>query len=391
MGEFALGQAVPRFEDLRLLRGGGLYISDMVMPHMAHGWVVRSPYAAAKILKIDTAAALAAPGVLAVLTGEDWKASGFEDLPRGSGRKLRDGKPMARPPYPALVDGQVRHVGDPVAFVVAETVSQAMDAAELVAVEYEPLPSVTNAAKAIEPGAPQVWDGCADNICFVHLQGDKAATDAAFATADRIVKHRLTINRVTAATMEPRGSIGVYSPSEEHYTAYTTLQRAHSFREELAEVLHVPESKVRVVCGDIGGSFGMKSPVYNEVGMVLLAAKIVGRPVKWIATRSESFLSDGNARDVVSEGELALDKNGKFLALRVRNIANVGAYVQSGGESPPVANLGSLAGVYILPAIHVDVTAVLTNTHPVRPYRGNGRPEAAFVIERLIDIAADEL
>ena len=391
MGEFALGQAVPRFEDLRLLRGGGLYISDMVMPHMAHGWIVRSPYAAAKILKIDTAAALAAPGVLAVLTGDDWKASGFENLPRGSGRKLRDGKPMVRPPYPALADGQVRHVGDPVAFVVAETVAQAMDAAELVEVEYEPLPSVTNAVAAIAPGAPKVWPDAADNICFVHLQGDKAATDAAFAKADRVVKHRLTINRVTAATMEPRGSIGVYSPSEGHYTAYTTLQRAHSFREELAEVLNVPESKIRVVCGDIGGSFGMKSPVYNEVGMVLLAAKIVGRPVKWIATRSESFLSDANARDLVSEGELALDKNGKFLALRVHNIANVGAYVQSGGESSPVANLGSLAGVYIIPAIHVDVTAVLTNTHPVRPYRGNGRPEAAFVIERLIDIAADEL
>ncbi|MFN4283438.1 MAG: xanthine dehydrogenase family protein molybdopterin-binding subunit [Alphaproteobacteria bacterium] len=391
MGEFALGQAVPRFEDLRLLRGGGRYISDMALPHMVHGCVVRSPYAAAKIRKLDTAAALKAPGVLAVLTGADWKASGFGDLPRGSGRKLRDGKPMVRPPYPALADGEVRHVGDPVAFVVAETVAQAMDAAELVEVEYEPLPAVTNAVKALEPGAPKVWPDGADNICFVHLQGDKAATDEAFAKADKIVKHRLVINRVTAATMEPRGAIGVYSPTEAHYTAYTTLQRAHSFREELAEVLNVPESKVRVVCGDIGGSFGMKSPVYNEVGMVLLAAKTVGRPVKWIATRSESFLSDANARDLVSEGELALDANGKFLALRVRNVANVGAYLQTGGESSPVANLGSLAGVYIIPAIHVDVTAVLTHTHPVRPYRGNGRPEAAFVIERLIDIAADEL
>ena len=391
MGEFALGQAVPRFEDLRLLRGGGRYVSDMALPHMAYGCVVRSPHAAAKILKLDTAAALQAPGVLAVLTGADWKASGYGDLPRGSGRKLRDGKPMIRPPYPALADGQVRHVGDPVAFVVAETLSQAMDAAELVEVDYEPLPAVTDAAKAVEPGAPKVWPDGADNICFVHLQGDKAATDEAFAKADKIVKHRLVINRVTAATMEPRGAIGVYSPTEEHYTAYTTLQRAHSFREELAEVLNVPESKVRVVAGDIGGSFGMKSPVYNEVGMVLLAARTVGRPVKWTATRSESFLSDANARDLVSEGELALDKNGKFLALRVRNIANVGAYLQTGGESSPVANLGSLAGVYIIPAIHVDVTAVLTNTHPVRPYRGNGRPEAAFVIERLIDIAADEL
>ncbi len=391
MGEFALGQAVPRFEDLRLLRGGGRYVSDMVLPYMAYGYVLRSPHAAAKIVKLDTAAALKAPGVLAVLTGEDWKASGFGDLPRGLSRKLRDGKPMFSPPYPPLVDGQVRHVGDPVAFIVAETLAQAMDAAELIEVDYQPLPAVTNAVKAMEPGAPKVWDACGDNISFVHVQGDKAATDEAFAKADRVVKHRLVINRVTAATMEPRGSIGVYSPTEDHFTVYTTLQRAHSFREELSEVLNMPESKIRVVAGDIGGSFGMKSPVYNEVGMVLLAAKKIGRPVKWTATRSESFLSDANARDLVSEGELALDKNGKFLALRVKNVANVGAYVQTGGDSSPVANLGSLAGVYILPAIHVDVTAVLTNTHPVRPYRGNGRPEAAFVIERLIDIAADEM
>ncbi|HEU0071175.1 MAG TPA: xanthine dehydrogenase family protein molybdopterin-binding subunit [Alphaproteobacteria bacterium] len=391
MGEFALGQAVPRFEDLRLLRGGGRYVSDMVLPYMAYGYVLRSPHAAAKIVKLDTAAALKAPGVLAVLTGEDWKASGFGDLPRGLSRKLRDGKPMFSPPYPPLVDGQVRHVGDPVAFVVAETLAQAMDAAELIEVDYQPLRAVTNAVKALEPGAPKVWDACGDNISFVHVQGDKAATDEAFAKADRVVKHRLVINRVTAATMEPRGSIGVYSPTEDHFTVYTTLQRAHSFREELSEVLGMPESKIRVIAGDIGGSFGMKSPVYNEVGMVLLAAKLIGRPVKWTATRSESFLSDANARDLVSDGELALDKDGKFLALRVRNIANVGAYVQTGGDSSPVANLGSLAGVYILPAIHVDVTAVLTNTHPVRPYRGNGRPEAAFVIERLIDIAADEM
>ncbi|HEY4135144.1 MAG TPA: xanthine dehydrogenase family protein molybdopterin-binding subunit, partial [Alphaproteobacteria bacterium] len=392
MGEFAVGQAVPRFEDLRLLRGGGRYVADMAFPYMAHGYVVRSPHANAKILKIDIAAAKAAPGVLAVLTAADWKASGFsEGLPRGAGRKRRDGSPMFRPPYPVLADDQVRHIGDPVAFVVAETLMQAMDAAELVEVEYEPLPSVTDTAKAVAPGAPAVWGGCPDNICFVHLQGDKAATDAAFAKADRIVKHRLVISRVTAATMEPRGSIGVYSPTEDHFTVYTTLQRAHSFREDLAETLNAPESKVRVVAGDIGGSFGMKSGVFNEVGLVLFGAKVVQRPVKWVATRSESFVADAHGRDNITDAELALDKDGKFLGMRVKTMYNCGAYTQPGTETGAFSNLGTLAGVYTTPAIHVDVTAVFTNTNPMRPFRGNGRPEAAFVIERLVDLAADEL
>ncbi|HET9149932.1 MAG TPA: xanthine dehydrogenase family protein molybdopterin-binding subunit [Alphaproteobacteria bacterium] len=392
MGQFALGQAVPRFEDIRLLAGGGRYVGDMALPHMAFGTVLRSPHAHARIVSIDTAAAAAAPGVLAVLTGKDWKASGLGDLPTGSGRKRRDESPLYRPRYPALVEDRARWVGDPVAFVVAETLDQAMDAAELIDVDYEPLPAVTSTAEAASPGVALVWDDCPNNICFVHLDGDKAATDAAFAKADRVVRHRLVINRVTAATTEPRGSIGVYDKTEDHYTIYTTLQRTHGFRAELAgRVLKVPESKVRVVAGDIGGSFGMKSAVYNEVALVLWASKVTGRPVKWVSTRSEAFLSDGQGRDNVSDAELALDKNGKFLGLRVHTFANVGAYLQSGGESSPVANIGTLAGVYLTPAIHVDVTAVFTNTNPVRPYRGNGRPEAAYVIERLVDLAADEL
>jgi carbon-monoxide dehydrogenase large subunit len=283
-------------------------------------------------------------------------------------------------------------VGDYVAFVVADTLAQAMDAAELIDVDYEPLPAVLSSLDAVKPGAPLVWDDCPQNICFAHQVGDKEKTDAAFAAADRIVRHTFVINRVTAATMEPRGAIGDYNAAEDRYTVITTLQRAHNFRTELAgSVLNVPEHKVRVVAGDIGGSFGMKSPVYNEVALVLLASKLTGRPVKWTSTRSEAFLSDAQGRDLVSEAELALDKDGAFLGFRLKNLANLGAYLQSAGHSTAVMNLGSLAGVYRTPAIHVDVTAVFTNTNPMRPYRGNGRPEAAYLIERMVDIAAEEI
>jgi carbon-monoxide dehydrogenase large subunit len=391
MGEFAIGQGVPRFEDPRLVRGEGRYVGDIDLPGMAFGHVLRSPHAHARIRAIDVNQAKAAPGVLAVLTGADWQASGFGDLPVPGGLKRRDGAPLYRPPFPALVKDRARWVGDYVAFVVAETIHQAMDAAELIAVDYEVLPAITAAADAVAPGVPLVWDDCPNNICFVQLEGDKAATDAAFARADHVVKHRLVINRVTAASMEPRGSVGVYHPADGRYTIYTTLQRAHTFREELAKnVLRMPENKVRVVAGDIGGSFGMKSAVYNEVGLVLLAAKVVGRPVKWISTRSEAFLGDAQARDNVTEAELALDRDGNFLAVRVKTIANLGAYLQVGGQSF-ISNIGTLAGVYRTPALHADITAVFTHTNPVRPYRGNGRPEAAYVIERLVDLAADQL
>jgi carbon-monoxide dehydrogenase large subunit len=391
VGEYALGQPVARFEDPRLLRGGGRYIDDIVLPNMAFGCVLRSPHAHAKILSIDTAKAKAAPGVLTVLTGADWRASGFGDLPVPGGGKRGKGPQLYGPPYPALVEDRVRWVGDYVAFVVAETAHQAADAAELIEVDYEPLPAITATADAVKPDAPLVWDDCPDNICFVHRGGDKAATEAAIAKADHVVRQRFVITRVTAASMETRGSIGHYDRAADHYTIYTTLQRAHSFRGQLSQVLNVPESKLRVVAGDIGGSFGMKSAVYNEVGLVLLGSKLTGQPVKWISTRSESFLSDAQGRDNVTDAELALDRNGKFLGLRVKTIANLGAYLQSGADGSPVGNLGTLAGVYTTPAIHVDVTAVFTHTNPMRPYRGNGRPEAAYVIERMIDLAADQL
>src|SRR5215510_13781319 len=391
MGEFALGQPVSRFEDPRLLRGGGRYIDDFVLPGMAFGHVLRSPHAHARIRAIDVGAARAAPGVLAVLTGADWQASGFGDLPVPGGFRRRNGAPLYRPPYPALVRDRVRWVGDYVAFVVAETRLQAMDAAELIAVDYEPLPAVVATAEAVKTGAPRVWEDCEDTICFVQQEGDKAATDAAFARADQVVQHRFVINRVTAATMEPRGSIGDYNAADGRYTLHTTLQRAHAYRQDLAHyVLKVPESKLRVIAGDIGGSFGMKSAVYNEVALVLLAAKLTGRPVKWIGTRSESFLGDAQARDNVTDAELALDRDGTFLGMRVRSLVNVGAYLQTGMPAF-TGNLGTLAGVYRTPAMDVEATAVFTHTQPVRPYRGNGRPESGYVIERMVDLAADEL
>jgi len=391
MGDYAIGQAVPRFEDLRLVRGGGRYVDDISLPGMAFGHVLRSPHAHARIRAIDTSKAKAAPGVLTVLTGADWAASGFGDLPVPAGMKLRDGSPMYRPKCPALVKDRVRWVGDYVAFVVAETRHQAADAAELIEVDYEPLPAVVSTAEAAEPGTPLVFDDCKNNIAFVYIAGNKEKTDAAFARADHVIRHRFVINRITAATMEPRGSIGDYNAADGRYTVYTTLQRAHPFRSELAGViLKVPENRVRVVAGDIGGSFGMKSPVYNEVALVLLASRLIGRPVKWTSTRAEAFLSDAQGRDNVTEAELALDKDGLFLGLRVRTTMAAGAYLQMNMQAC-VQNFGSLAGVYRTPAIHVEGTAVFTNTNPMRPYRGNGRPEAAYVMERMVDLAADEL
>jgi carbon-monoxide dehydrogenase large subunit len=391
MGEYAIGQPVPRFEDPRLVKGHGRYIADMTFPGMTFGYVLRSPHAHARIRSIDTAKAKAAPGVLGVFTSADYKAAGFGDLPVPGGLKRRNDVPGYRPLYPALVEDRVRMIGDYVAFVVAETYFQAVDASELIEVDYEPLPAIVSTGDAVSSGVPLVWEDCPNNIGFVQVEGNKEATDAAFARAAHVVKQKFVINRVTAATMEPRGCIGLYEPADGRYTIYTTLQRTNVFQTELSQfVLKVPDNKIRVVCGDIGGSFGMKSAVYNEVALVLLGAKLIGWPVKWVATRSESFLCDAQARDNVTEAEMALDKDGTFLGFRARIIAAIGAYMQVGMPAF-TGNLGTLAGVYKTPASHIDVTAVFTHTQPVRPYRGNGRPEAGYVIERMVDLAADEL
>lgn len=390
MGEFAIGQGVPRFEDPRLIRGGGRYVDDVKLPGMAHGVVLRSRHAHARIRSLDVEAARKAPGVLCVLTAADVKAAGWGEIPVPGGLKRRDGSPFVKPRYPILAEDRVRWVGDYIAFVVAETQAQALDALELIEVDDDPLPAVNSIEAAIRPDAPKVWENAPDNIGFVEFVGNKEATDAAFARADRVVRQRFVINRVTAATMEPRGAVGDYNAADERYTLYTSVQRPHPTRTDLAKLLRVPESKVRIVTGDTGGSFGMKSPIFNEMPLVLLASKLTGRPVKWISTRTEAFLADAHGRDNVTEAELALDKDGHFLGLRVRTLAAIGAYLQ---QAMPAffLNAGTLAGTYLTPAIHVDIAAVFTHTNPIRPYRGNGRPEAAFVIERMVDCAADEL
>jgi carbon-monoxide dehydrogenase large subunit len=391
MGEYALGQGIARSEDPRLLKGLGRYIDDVALPRMAHGFVLRSPHAHADIRAIDTTAARAAPGVLAVLTGEDWIASGFRDIPSGGDLKRADGSPMFVPPSPALVKDRVRRVGDPVAFVVADTLYHAMDAAELIVVDYDARPAVTATAEASKSGAPAVWDECPDNVCFVWEKGDRVKTDDAFAKAAHVAKHTFVINRVAPTAMEARGCVGDYNAADGQYTLYTPVQGAHTYRAAMAKLLKAPESKVRIIAGDVGGSFGMKSAIFNEAPFVLLASKIVGRPVKWMSSRAEAFLSDSHGRDNVVTVALALDGDGKFLGLRVDSVANLGAFLMQGTVNPPVNNLGSIAGVYAIPAIYANVVGVFTNTTPTRPYRGAGRPEAAFMIERIVDLAADEV
>ncbi|RZO39097.1 MAG: xanthine dehydrogenase family protein molybdopterin-binding subunit [Rhodospirillaceae bacterium] len=393
MGEFAVGQSVPREEDPRLLTGGGEFLDDINLRGQVWGYVLRSPHAKADILSVDISTAEAAPGVLRVLTGSDWAAEGYGSLPCEDATKKRpDGAPIYHPYHPALVAEQVKMVGDPVAFVVAETPAQARDAAEMILVNYEPLPAVAHLEKAIAADAPPVWPDCPDNISFVEERGDAAAAAAAFDTADHVVSQKLINNRVTAVAMEPRGCLGDYDPRRDRYTLYTGLQNPHPLRYQISrQVFDIPETAVRVITGDVGGSFGMRGGTYNELLLVLWASRLTGRPVKWRSDRSEGFMSDTHGRDNVSEVELALDKDGHFLGLRVKTVAAMGAYLAIRGPRPPTNNLGTLAGIYRTPAVHVAITGVFTNTVPTNPYRGAGAPEAAYLGERIIDMAAREL
>jgi len=393
MGDFAVGQSVPREEDPRLLTGGGEFLDDVNLRGQAWGHVLRSPHAMADIKSIDIDKAEKAPGVLRILTGADWAAENYGGLPcEDVTKKRRDGSPMYHPTWPALVDGRARLVGDCVAFVIAETELQARDAAELIVVDYAPLQSVSGVERAVAPDAPAVWADCADNVCFVDQKGDAAAVDAAFAKADHIVRQKLVNNRVTAVALEPRGCIGDYDSRYERYTLYTGLQNPHPLRYQIArQVFDIPETSVRVIPGDVGGSFGMRGGTYNELVLVLWASRLTGRPVKWRCDRSEGFMSDSHGRDNVSDVALALDKDGKFLGLKVSTLADMGAYLAIRGPRPPTNNLGTLAGVYRTPAVHVEITGVFTNTVPTNPYRGAGAPEAAYLGERLIDMAAREL
>jgi carbon-monoxide dehydrogenase large subunit len=385
-----IGASVRRTEDLRFISGHGHYTDDINRPGQLYAFIRRSDRPHARIASIDTAAAKSAPGVVAVYTSADLAAVG--GLPCGWLIHNKDGSPMAEPKHPVLAEAKVRHVGDPIAVVIAETRQQAKDAAELLSIDLEDLPSVANVADAVKPGAPLLHDGVANNVCFDWHLGEKDVVDAAFAKAARVVKLDLTNNRLIPNAMEPRAAIGDYDPMTGEHTLYTTSQNPHVIRLLMgAFVLQIPEHKLRVVAPDVGGGFGSKIYHYAEEAIVTWAATQLRRPVKWTAERSESFMSDAQGRDHVTHAELALDAQGNFLALRVSTLANMGAYLSTFASFiPTYAHAPLLAGVYKTPAIYAEVKAVFTNTVPVDAYRGAGRPEAAFLLERLVDVAAAE-
>ncbi len=393
MEKFGVGQGVLRQEDPRLLQGRGLFVNDVNLPDQTYAVVLRSPHAHAAIKSVDVSAATAAPGILAVFTGDDIAADNLGVPGMPAKWKRPDGEPMKYRPQPPLALGRVRYVGDPVALVVAETLDQARDGAELVEVDYDPLPSITDTAQTVADDPPLVWDDYPDNISGLYQAGDSAAVEAAFANAAHVVKRRFVISRVFAQYMEPRGAIGVYDEREDRFTLHADVQYPHRVRQLLAEkIFSMPEQNLRVVARDVGGGFGTKGWQYAEHRLVLWAARKVGRPVKWACERSEAIQADEHGRDNVTEAELAFDAEGKIVGLRVNTVANIGAYLSAiRNLLAAFTNVGTLIGVYDIPAAHVAVRTVHSNTNPTAPYRGAGRPEATYVIERMLDEAAREM
>ena len=393
MGRFGVGQGLRRVEDLRFLTGEGQYSDDIRLEGQCHGAVVRSPFAHATIAAIDLDEARAAPGVLAVYTVDDLDADGVGNIPCLVPMPGKNGTKTIMPPRPALARGKVRFVGDPVAFVVAETAQQARDAAELVMVDYDTLPAVTDTKTASAPGQPQVWDEAPNNTSLVWGAGDEAGTEAAFAKAAHVTQLEFVNNRIVVNSMEPRAAIGAYDGDSETFTLYTGSQGSHRFLVPLCDrVFNIPKEKLHVITPDVGGGFGMKIFVYPETVLVLFAARRLGRPVRWNAERGEGFLSDTQGRDHVSLAELALDAEHRILGLRVTTTANMGAYLSSYAPFIPTGCYAPmLSGLYSIPVGYAEVTAVFTNTVPVDAYRGAGRPEAAYLVERLIDAAARDV
>ena len=380
-----IGASVRRKEDLRFISGRGNYTDDINRPNQTYAVFRRSDRPHATIVSIDTAAAKSAPGVVAVYTAEDLAAIG--GLPCGWQIHSKDGSPMAEPKHPVLAEGKVRHVGDPIAVVIAETKQQARDAAELIEIDLQDLPATATVTDALKSGAAQIHDNAPGNVCYDWHIGDKEATEAAFAKAAKIVKLDLENNRLVPNAMEPRVAIGDYDRHTSDYTLFTTSQNPHVIRLLMgAFVLGLPEHKLRVVAPDVGGGFGSKIYHYAEEATVTWAAGKLGRPVKWTADRTESFMSDAHGRDHVSTAEMALDAQGNFLALRVNTLANMGAYLSTFAPAVPTYLYATLlAGTYRTPVIYAEVKAVFTNTVPVDAYRGAGRPEATFLLERLVD------
>jgi carbon-monoxide dehydrogenase large subunit len=387
-----IGQPLKRREDQRFLTGAGQYTDDVVMHGQTYGVFLRSPYAHARIKSINLDAAKAAPGVVQIFTGADLAEAKVGGLPCGWLIHSKDGTPMKEPGHPVLAQGKVRHVGDQVALVVAETQLQAKDACELIEVDYEELPAVIDITKA-EGHAGSVHDDVANNVCYDWGHGSKDAVDAAFATAAHVSTLDIVNNRLIPNAMEPRCANASYTRHDESYTLYVANQNPHVERLLMcAFVLGLPESKVRVIAPDVGGGFGSKIFLYAEETALVWASKHVGRPIKWTAERSESFLTDAHGRDHVTKVELAMDAKGMFLALRVKTIANMGAYLSTFASSVPTILYATLlAGQYKTPAIYAEVKAVFTNTAPVDAYRGAGRPEATYVVERIVEQAARDM
>ena len=390
--KFAIGQPVPRAEDPKLVQGQGRYTDDVSLPNQAYAVILRSRHAHGVIRKIDTSAAKAMPGVLAVYTAADLDAVGYAPLKTVMPLKGRDGNLMKVPTRYALATGKVRFVGDPIACVVAETVHQGKDAAEAIDVDIEPLPAVTTPREAVKAGAPQLYDDVPGNVaCDWHF-GDTAKVEQAFKEAAHVVKMPLRNTRLVVNAMEPRGFVASYDKASGRFTVYTGGQSAFGQKMATAEVLKVTPDKVHALLGNVGGSFGMKAPVFPEYVCVLHAARELGRPVKWIDERSSSFLSDTHGRDHDQTIELALDKDGKFLAVRTTGYGNSGAFVSMMGTmQPTITTMKNTIGVYKTPLIEQSTKLVFTNTTPVAPYRGAGRPEGNYYMERLIDQAAREM
>jgi carbon-monoxide dehydrogenase large subunit len=391
MTKFGLAQPVRRVEDFRFLVGAGRYTDDIVLPGLLHGIVLRSPHAAARINKVDTTTALSLDGVAAIYTAADLNADGIVPMPCAAPVQNRDGSNMASPPHPALADGAVRHVGDPVAFVLAETAKAARDAAEQITVDYDVLPAITDLVTAIEPGAPQVWPEVKNNLVFDWEVGDKTATDAEFADAAHVTNLTVVNNRVVVASMEARAAIADYDRTSGRWTLYANTQGGWLIKGLLGSVFATEPENFRVITPDVGGGFGMKAFLYAEHVLTCYAARKLERPVKWASERGEAFLADTQGRDNVTLGELAIDKDGIFRALRTRNIANMGAYLSTFAPYIPTFAGGAwLSGVYGFRAIHANVLGVFTHTVPVDAYRGAGAP-GNYLLERLIDAAAREL
>ncbi|MCC7048096.1 MAG: xanthine dehydrogenase family protein molybdopterin-binding subunit [Alphaproteobacteria bacterium] len=390
LAKFGIGQPVPRGEDPHLLRGEGRYTDDINLPRQAYAAMVRSPHAHGAIRGIGTEAARSMPGVLAVITGAELKAAGLGMIKPGVSLPNRDGTPMKVPPRPSLTSDRVRHVGDAVACVVAETPMQARDAAEAVSLDIDPLPAVTEARDAATPEAPVLHEGAPGNLALDYHYGDAEKTAAAFAAAAHVVRLPIINNRLVANPIEPRAALAEYDAGSGRWTFHTCSQGVMGMRNNLAsDILGAPAEKLRVMTGNVGGSFGMKSAVYPEYACLLHAARVLGRPVKWTDDRSGSFVSDQHGRDHDVTGELALDRDGKFLAVRITGYANMGAYLGNFGLLIGSLNIvKNTVGGYTTPLIEVAMKCVFTNTTPIGPYRGAGRPEGNYYMERLVDAAA---